>query len=316
METSPLVSAVYSRRASHVWEWWCWLLCIVQSGWVTTPGSAVVQFDSPARTRLSWLESQWCQRQTGRDTCWAQSQLVSCSCRSKRRQHQTCKECVEMGIRENHLGKCRINPLCKVTLLTTLPQNTERSSAGLVSWTSWCRSNSLLAFCLLWSFWGPGRGRKKKTVQMLYIQDPDMKLLRDWGLIFSSSITTLSFPYIPIAEQFSGHILSEACLHRIFNRLSTNLDVFFTYSPLLACIPHMATRLAADCDVSKVSTGQFHPIPQVVAFHGVRSQAGPNSELYAFFSHLCKYDYLYIPLHQVTAFGQKNRMLNSINSVH
>lgn len=78
----------------------------------------------------------------------------------------------------------------------------------------------------------------------------------------------------------------------------------------------MATRLAADCDVSKVSTGQFHPIPQVVAFHGVRSQAGPNSELYAFFSHLCKYDYLYIPLHQVTAFGQKNRMLNSINSVH
>lgn len=122
-ENFTLASTANSRRVSHTWEWWHCLLCIVQSGWVPRPDSVVVQLDSSARTQSSWLKSQWCQRQTGRDTCWGQSQLGSCSYRNKRRQLQTRKECVEMGIREIRLGNCRTNILCKVTLLTTQPQN-------------------------------------------------------------------------------------------------------------------------------------------------------------------------------------------------
>lgn len=146
METSPLESTVYSRRESYAWEWRCWLLCIVRSGWVPTPDSAVVQLDSPARTWSSWQESQWSQRQTGRDTCWAQSQLGSCSCRNKRRQHQTCKERVEMGLREIQLGSAGQIPCAKWHCLPQSPR-TQRDLPQ-----DWCPEQGDVSVILSWLF--------------------------------------------------------------------------------------------------------------------------------------------------------------------
>lgn len=100
----PFSQHCIEQKWSHPWGWGCWPRCRARSGWVSTPGSAAGPPGSPARTWPSWLGSQWHQRQTGTGRCWAQSPSGSCSCHNRRRQHQTCKERVEVGLREIPLG--------------------------------------------------------------------------------------------------------------------------------------------------------------------------------------------------------------------
>lgn len=72
------------------------------------------------------------------------------------------------------------------------------------------------------------------------------------SVAFPNFINPFSFPYVPIAEQFAGHSLPEACLPISFKRLSNILELFFHPWPLCLSYSHIPRGRKS---TSKVSIG-------------------------------------------------------------